>query len=192
MHIPGETEFTGKGVSYCASCDGPFFKNKKIFVVGGGDAACDEAYFLSRISPEVTMLVRRETLRAQKAVAQRVLQHESIKLCFNTVIHTIKGQAKVESLLLQDTKTGKTHEENADAVFIFAGIVPRVDLVHGLAVELDSGQFIKTAQNMASSVAGLFAAGDVRSSPFRQVDVAAGEGAVAAHAAAEYIAELSV
>jgi thioredoxin reductase (NADPH) len=190
LGIPGEKEFTGKGVSYCATCDGPFFKNKKIFVVGGGDAACDEANYLSRLSDKVTMIHRRDSFRAQKAIAERVLQNPKIEVRFNTVMKEIKGGQKVKSAVLENSGSGKVYEEPADAVFVFAGGSPQSSLVSsdgGLRAGLDGNGCIITDHKMATNIPGLFAAGDVRGGVFRQVVVAAGEGAVAAHCAAEYI-----
>ena len=194
LNIPGEKEFSGKGVSYCATCDGPFYKGKKIFVVGGGDAACDEARYLSRLTKQVTLIHRRDSFRAQKSLAQRTLDNPNIKVRFNTVIKEIKGAQKVKSVVLADVKSGKVYEEETDAVFIFAGTVPQSSLVSGgnLKVELDESGYIITDQKMATNVAGLFAAGDVRSGAFRQVVTAAGDGAVAAHSAAEYIDKCNV
>jgi thioredoxin reductase (NADPH) len=183
--VPGEDEFTGRGVSYCASCDGPFFKNKKIFVSGGGDAACDEARFLCKISTDINLIVRRDSFRAQKAVSDRILKEPNIKVHFCTKIAAIKGKDRVTSVVLE--KNNEQNDVPADAVFVFVGIVPNTKLAG--SAKLDSGGFIITDQKMESSVKGLFAAGDVRSSPFRQVIVAAGEGAVAAHSAGEYLRE---
>ena len=194
LDVPGEKEFTGRGVSYCATCDGPFFRNKKIFVVGGGDAACDEAQYLSHLSNQVILIHRREKFRAQKALVDRVLHNPNITVRFNTVMKEIRGTPgiKVSSVLLEEN--GTSREESADAVFIFTGIVPQTSLVSGayggLKVELDEAGYIITDQKMASSVPGLFAAGDVRTTPFRQVITAAADGAVAAHCAAAYIDSL--
>lgn len=183
LDVPGEKEFSGRGVSYCATCDGPFFKNKKIFVVGGGDAACGEAQYLSRLSSRVILVHRRDRFRAQKALAERVLGNPGIEVRFNTIITGIRGNLKVESVLLETDHIAR--EEAADAVFVFTGVVPQSSLVPD--AEKDEAGFIITDQKMAASMPGLFAAGDVRASPFRQVVVAAGEGAVAAHSAASYI-----
>jgi thioredoxin reductase (NADPH) len=190
LGIPGEARLTGRGVSYCATCDGPFFRNKKIVVVGGGDAACDEAQYLSRLSSRVLLIHRRDRFRAQKSLVERVRDNPHIEVRLNTIIREIRGDQKVDSLLLEQSDnagqgTGKTYQEEADAVFIFAGTIPQ----SSLAVEAakDEGGYIITNQRMESSVPGLFAAGDLRSSPFRQVVVAAAEGAIAAHCAAEYI-----
>jgi thioredoxin reductase (NADPH) len=188
LEIPGEKEFSGRGVSYCATCDGNFFKGKKIFVCGGGDAACDEARYLSRLSNQITLVHRRDTFRAQKALVQRTLNNPNIKVRLNTVITEIKGEKKVKSVILKDTKDGNTFEEETDAVFIFAGSVPQTSLVSGeLKTELDESGYIITDQKMATNVTGLFAAGDVRSGAFRQVVTAAADGAIAAHSASEYI-----
>jgi thioredoxin reductase (NADPH) len=187
MDIPGELEFAGKGVSYCATCDGNFFKNKKIFVAGGGDAACDEARYLSHLSPYVTLVHRRDVFRAQKALAQRTLDNPNIKVRFNTVIKEIKGDQKVKSVVLADTVSGSMSEEDADAVFIFAGTVPQSSLAAELKATLDESGYIITDQKMATNIAGLYAAGDIRSGAFRQVVTAAADGAMAAHNACEYI-----
>jgi thioredoxin reductase (NADPH) len=183
--IPGEETFSGRGVSYCANCDGPFFKGKKIFVVGGGDAACDEAQFLSRLSPTVVILHRRDQFRAQKTLAERVIHNPRIEVRFNTQIREIRGEQKISAVRLERVNTGEQYEEAADAVFIFIGTVPQTALVPQL--QQDEQGYILTDQAMGTSIAGLFVAGDVRSCPFRQVVVAAGEGAVAAHSAAIYI-----
>jgi thioredoxin reductase (NADPH) len=189
LDIPGEAKFFGHGVSHCATCDGAFFRGKKIFVVGGGDAACDDAQYLSRLSSQVVLVHRRDRFRAQKALAQRVLYNQNIEVRFNTVIKEIKGETKLSSVVLE--QEGRVYEEAADAVFIFAGTIPQSSLVQGsVKAETDSSGYIITDQKMETSVPGLFAAGDVRSGTFRQVVVAAGEGAVAAHNAAEYIDNL--
>lgn len=188
LGVPGEDEFAGRGVSYCATCDGPFFQNKKILVVGGGDAACDEGMFLSNLSDRIIMVHRRDRFRAQKALAERVLNNPSIEVRFNTIVKEIRGGQMVTGVLLNGTETGSDYEEEVDAVFIFIGSIPQTQLAGN--VELDEDGYIKTDQRMMTSRPGLFAVGDVRSSPFRQLVVAAGEGAVAAHSASQYIDEL--
>jgi len=195
LGIPGEKEFSGRGVSYCATCDGAFFKGKKIIAAGGGDAACDGAQYLSRLSGHLILVHRRDRFRAQQALADRVMQNKNIEVKFNTVIKEIRGDKKVSSAVLECE--GRTYEETADAVFIFAGTSPQSWLVNGessggLKAELDEGGCIVSDQKMAASVPGLFVAGDVRSGSFRQVIVAAGEGAVAAHSAAAYLEERAV
>jgi thioredoxin reductase (NADPH) len=122
LDIPGEAHFLGRGVSHCATCDGAFFRNKKIFVVGGGDAACDDAQYLSRLSSHVTLVHRRDRFRAQKALAERVLHNQNIEVRFNTIIKEIKGEQKLSSVTLE--QEGRVYEEAADAVFIFSGTIP--------------------------------------------------------------------
>jgi thioredoxin reductase (NADPH) len=190
LDIPGEAQFTGRGVSYCATCDGPFCRNKKIVVAGGGDSACDEAQYLARLSSQVVVVHRRDRFRAQEALVDRVRNNPHIEVRLNTIIREIRGDQKVSSLILEHSDqsgkgTGQTYAEPADAVFVFAGVIPQTSLVPELAK--DEGGYIVTNQRMESSLPGLFAAGDVRSSPFRQVVVAAAEGAIAAHCAVEYI-----
>jgi thioredoxin reductase (NADPH) len=190
LGIPGEAEWYGRGVSYCAACDGPFFKGKKVFVVGGGDAACDEAQYLSRLASQVVVIHRRSRFRAQKALADRVLGNPAIEVRFNTRMREIRGEKQVTGVTLErgDEKTGLTEEydEPGAAVFVCAGTVPQAAFLGDL-VRFDENGYIVTDQAMATTAPGLFAAGDVRASPFRQVVVAAGEGAVAAHSAVEYI-----
>jgi thioredoxin reductase (NADPH) len=202
LDIPGEKEFSGRGVSYCATCDGNFFRNKRIFVAGGGDAACDEARYLSRLTDKLTLVHRRDNFRAQKALAQRTIENPNIEVRFNTVIKEIKGEPaaeaesrgsppakKVGSVVLQDVKSGRTYEEETDAVFIFAGTVPQSSLAAGAGAALDESGYIITDHKMSTNIQGLFAAGDIRSGAFRQVVTAAADGAVSAHNAAEYIDE---
>ncbi|MDR2446856.1 MAG: FAD-dependent oxidoreductase [Treponema sp.] len=191
LNVPGELELYGKGVSYCAACDGPFFKNKRIFVIGGGDAACDEARYLARLTKTVILLHRRDKLRAQKAIVERTLRNPNITVRFNTRLTAIKGGAyeNVAAVSLENAVTGEKTEEPADAVFIFAGSSPQMPGIEGLV--LDEAGYIVTNQRMETSIPGLFAAGDVRATPFRQVVVAVGEGAIAAHCAAEWLSAAS-
>ena len=188
LGAPGEQELAGRGVSYCATCDGPFFKGKRMLVVGGGDAACDEAMFLSKLSDKILMVHRKGRFRAQRSLAERVLKNPSIRVRFDTVVERIAGSAKVESVVLKETSTGRSYEEAVDAVFVFIGSIPQTSLVPEAAK--DEGGFIVTDERMATSVPGLFAAGDVRASPFRQIVTAAADGAVAAHSASVYIDEM--
>lgn len=188
LDIPGEAEFSGRGVSYCATCDGPFFKGKKMIVVGGGDAACDEAQFLAKLTDRVVMIHRRDRFRAQKSLADRVLNNPSIEIRFNTRMVEIKGDKKVSSVVFERTDTGERYEEETDAVFVFVGSIPQTALVP--AAQKDESGSVVTDQRMESSIRGLFIAGDVRATPFRQVVVAAAEGAIAAHAASQYIDDI--
>lgn len=194
LGVPGETDLTGRGVSYCATCDGPFFRNKRILVVGGGDAACDEATFLSKLTDHVVLVHRRDRFRAQRSLAQRVENNPRIEVRFNTEVEAIHGAKNpfgieaVSEVTLRRNDTGEAYREQFDAVFVFVGSIPQTGLVPDL--QKDDAGYILTDQRMETSVSGLYAVGDVRATPFRQLVVAAGEGAVAAHAAATYIDEL--
>jgi thioredoxin reductase (NADPH) len=189
LGVPGEAELSGKGVSYCATCDGPFFKGKRMLVVGGGDAACDEATYLSHLAESILMIHRRDRFRAQKAVAARVLSNPKITVRFNTELRRIDGEKAVKTVTLFNNATGKECQEEVSAVFVFIGSDPQIQLLKAMNVPLDDGGYIETNQRMETNVPGLYAVGDVRASPFRQLVVAAGEGAIAAHAAGQYIDE---
>jgi thioredoxin reductase (NADPH) len=189
LGIPGEQAFVGKGVSYCATCDGPFFKSKRMLVVGGGDAACDEATYLSKLSGQIVMIHRRDRFRAQKALAERVLSNPSIEVRFNTIAKEIRGDTKLRSIVLEDVVNHKVVEEPFEAIFVFIGSIPRTGFLTDTGVQMDETGYIVTDCGMQSSVPGLFAAGDVRSTPFRQLITAAADGAIAAHSAANYIDE---
>lgn len=189
LGVPGEKELAGKGVSYCATCDGPFFKGRRILVVGGGDAACDESMFLSKLSEKVTVIHRRDRFRAQKSLAERVLNNPNIKPLFNTVLLEIKGENRVEKVVLARTDKDEKVEEPMDAVFIFIGSDPQTAVVKE-DIEKGEGGYIKTNDRMETSLPGLYAVGDVRDTPFRQLVVAAGDGAIAAHCASQYIDEI--
>ncbi len=189
LDIPGEAEYSGRGVSYCATCDGPFFRGKKMLVVGGGDAACDEALFLSKLSDSIVMIHRRDRFRAQKSLGNRVLANPFIDVRFNHELKEIKGDgSQVTSVVFYNKETGEEYSEDFSAVFIFVGSIPQTDLVPD--VEKDEGGYIVTNQEMKTSVDGLYAVGDVRNTPFRQLIVAASDGAIASHSAAQYIDEL--
>lgn len=184
LEVPGEKELTGRGVSYCATCDGPFFRNKKIVVVGGGDSACSEAIYLSTLSSDVSIIHRRDKFRAQQAVIDKMLA-ASVKPVYDSVVKSINGSAKVESVTIENVKTGEQSELQTDAVFIFTGMLPQTSLVEMLPK--DEGGYIITDENMETSIPCLFAAGDIRSKPFRQVVTAVSDGAIAAHIASERI-----
>lgn len=188
LGIPGEEEFIGKGVSYCATCDGPFFKGKRMLVVGGGDAACDEAMYLAKLSDKIRMIHRRDRFRAQKALAERVLVNPNISVRFNTVAKELKGTKILESVVLQDVVTGDIWEEAIDACFVFIGSDPQTGFIDDAAK--DEIGYLITNDTMETSIPGLFAAGDVRASPFRQIVTACADGAIAAHAASQHIDEL--
>ena len=181
----GEEEYQGKGVSYCATCDGPFFRGLDVVVVGGGDTALTDALYLSKICSSVTLVHRRTEFRGQKALSDRVRAKENIRLELGRNIVSVNGDGKkVTSVTLDD---GRTIE--ASALFVFVGIIPNTEAIADL-VEL-SGGFVVTDGSMRTSLPGFFAAGDVRTTPFRQVVTAAGDGALAVHAADGYIQGLN-
>lgn len=185
LDVPGEEEYEGRGVSYCATCDGPFFKGGHVVVVGGGDTALTDAVYLSRLCSKVTLVHRRNEFRAQKAIQDKVASCGNIVKCTPHTVKEVRGNGeKVTSVILDDGE-----EIVCDGIFIFTGILPNSDIVKGL-VETDSAGFVVTDAMMRTDVPGLFAAGDVRTTPFRQVVTACGDGAVAAHMADEYISRL--
>jgi len=189
LGVPGEAELAGHGVSYCATCDGPFFKGKRMLVVGGGDAACDEAMYLANLASGIIMIHRRDKFRAQKSLAARVLGNPKIEVRFNTELLRIEGSPSVARVMLRNNASGRESSEAVSAVFVFIGSDPKSALVAGLGVKLDHVGYVETNQRMETGVPGLYAVGDVRASPFRQLVVAASEGAIAAHAAGQYIDE---
>lgn len=187
LDIPGEKEFTGKGVSYCATCDGPFFKGQRVLVIGGGDTAVKEAVYLSRIADKVYIVHRRDQLRAEKIIQEKALSIPNIEMLWSHVLKEIKGEKGVEKVVLQNLKDTSVKEIDAEGVFIFTGINPTTDFVD---VEKDKSGFIKTDQNMQTSVKGIFAAGDCRTTPLKQVSTAVGDGAIAAFMAEKHIEEM--
>jgi len=192
LDVPGEETYYGRGVSYCATCDGPFFRDKHIVVVGGGDAACDEAAFLARLTNKVTMIHRKTEFRAQKALAQRTLHNPHISVRFNSIVTEITGTkeaGKVTGVHIKDVTTGIEELLPCDAVFIFVGMIPQTDLAQ--LAKKDEAGYIITDEEMHTSINGLFAAGDIRSKSFRQIITAAADGAIAAHSAATCIDEQS-
>lgn len=189
LNIPGEKELTGKGVSYCATCDGWFFKEKNLVVVGGGDSAIEEAIFLTRFASSVTIIHRREELRAGAILQRRAFENNKIKFVWNTVIKEIQGDTGVKSLLLSNVKTGEDQKMEADGVFIFVGHNPNTEMFKG-QLELDDLGYIKSDTLMQTSVAGVFAAGEAADPHFRQVVTSAGMGAAAAIMAGRYLENL--
>ena len=189
LGVPGEKEYQGKGVSYCATCDGPFFKGKRILVVGGGDSACGESLFLSKLSSDIVIVHRKDRFRAQRSIAGMVEHDEHIDTRFLHTVNEIKGDGKrVTSVSLHDIEHDRDYEESFDAVFVFIGADPRTKLVS--YAETDEAGYLVTNGLMGTNVPGLYAVGDVRNTPFRQIVTAASDGAIAAHASAEYIDEL--
>ncbi len=184
LGVPGEREFIGKGVSYCATCDGPFFRGLEVLVVGGGDTAVKEAVYLSKLVKKVYLVHRRDKLRAEKILQEKAKKTENIEILWSHVLEEIKGEQLVTTTIVKDLKTGETRELATEGVFVFVGINPTTDFVD---VEKDDRDFIITNQNMETSVEGIYAIGDCRDTPLLQVATAVGDGAIAAFKAEEYI-----
>lgn len=189
----GEETFRGRGVSYCATCDGMFFKGKDVFVIGGGTAACEEAIYLSHIAKTVTMVVRRDVMRASEGVVMQVKKCDNIIIRYQTSIVELAGETFPTTVTFRDNSTGAIHTESFDAgaigVFVFAGTAPHTELVNPY-VDLGADGGILTDESMATKTPGLFAAGDIRCKRLRQVITAAADGAVAATSAYQYVHEL--
>lgn len=188
LGVPGEEEFRGRGVSYCATCDGAFYKDKHVVVVGGGDSAVEEGLYLTRFASKVTLIHRRDQLRAVKSAQERAFANPKMAFLWDTVVEEIQGTRMVEKLRLKNVKTGQTSELAADGVFIYVGMEPNSEFLRGV-VDLDPNGYVITDENMATSLPGVFAAGDLRRKPLRQVSTAVGDGATAAMAAERYLAE---
>ena len=184
--IPGEEEFTGKGVSYCATCDGAFFKDQNVAVVGGGDTALEDALYLSRLARKVFVIHRRDQLRAQKVLQDRAMNNDTIEIIWNTVPKAITGEGTEKIFLLENVKDATKRELAVSGVFIAVGQSPNTDFVRGV-VELDNKGYIITDHDCATSVPGIFAAGDVRQKGLRQISTAVGDGALAVAAVEKYI-----
>lgn len=192
LNVQGEKEFEGKGVSYCAVCDGPFFRGKNVVVVGGGDSACSEALYLSGIAAHIDLVHRRNEFRAAKTLSERILSSENISVHFETKIKKIKGNTNVQSVEIENVKSGGTENIPADAVFVCVGMNPKNQILENLAekLEKDKNGYFTTDEKMATKIPGLFIAGDVRSKPLRQIVTAANDGAIAAFSAAEFVKSL--
>jgi thioredoxin reductase (NADPH) len=186
LGVPGEKEFTGRGVSFCSTCDGAFFQDRKIVVVGGGDSALTEALFLTRFASELTIVHRRDALRATKIYQERATAHPKIKFLWNSVVQEIKGDQIVQSIVVKNVRTGEAKEIEVEGVFVFVGISPKTQFLKGL-IDMDEGGYILSNPNCETSVKGIFAAGDCRKQLLRQIATAVGDGATAAFAAEKYL-----
>lgn len=185
LDVPGETELTGRGVSYCATCDGWFFKDKKVVVVGGGDSALEEALFLTRYATSVTILHRREELRGGAILQKRAQENPKVNFIWNTVVTEISGKEKVEEVKTKNVKTGEESALPTDGVFIFIGHTPNTQIFAG-QLAMDKG-YIKVDDRMQTSVPGVYAAGEAADPTFRQVVTSAGMGAAAAIQATRFL-----
>jgi len=188
LGVPGEKEFAGKGVSYCATCDGAFFKDSQIVVVGGGDSALTEALFLTKFVKELTIIHRRDALRGTKIYQEKAMANPKIKFLWNSVVQEIKGDDVVRAVVVKNVKTGQVKEFPTDGAFLFVGLLPRTQFLKGL-VQLDEAGYIITNDHCETSVKGIFAAGDCRKKLLRQIATSVGDGATAAFAAEKYLEE---
>ncbi len=186
MGVPGEEQFRGRGVSYCATCDGPFYKDKVVAVIGGGDAAVEEANYLTRFASRVILIHRRDQLRATKVIQDHAMANPKLELRLDTVIDEMLGDQKIDKLILRNVKTGQKSELSIDGVFVYIGMRPNTKLFER-QLELTPEGYIITNEKMETSAPGVFAAGDVRRTPLRQVITAAADGAVAATYADRYL-----
>ena len=188
LNVPGEEELNSRGVSYCAVCDGAFFRDEDLLVVGGGDSAVEEAVFLTQFAKTVTIAHRRDQLRAQKVLQDRAFANDKIHFAWNTVVEEIKGEQKVTSVLLKDVKTGEVREQAFGGVFIYVGLDPVSEFATELGI-LDENGWVVTDDHMRTTVPGIFAVGDVRQKDLRQVTTAVGDGAIAGQEVYKYITE---
>jgi thioredoxin reductase (NADPH) len=186
MNIPGERELAGRGISYCATCDGLFFRNLDVAVIGGGDSAIEEALSLANIVRKVYIIHRRDTLRAQKILQERAFKNDKIELLWNKKPVEIVGKDQVEAIIVEDTQNGQQTRVEVSGVFIYVGLIPNTTFLGDL-VQKDSTGFIITDENLATKTEGLFIAGDVRKKTLRQITTAVGDGALAAVNLEKYI-----
>ena len=186
LGVLGEKEFVGRGVSYCAVCDGAFYKDKAVAVVGGGNSAIEEAMYLTKFAKKVYVIHRRDKLRADKIIQERAFKNQKIEFIWNSIVFEIQGENTVKSILLKDTQTDKTSKLDVDGIFPYIGISPNTELFSG-QLNQDKYGFIITDTTMATSVDGVYAIGDVRNTPLRQVVTAASDGAIGATYALRYI-----
>lgn len=186
LGVLGEKEFVGRGVSYCAVCDGAFYKDKIVAVVGGGNSAIEEAIYLTKFAKKVYVIHRRDKLRADKIIQERAFKNQKIEFIWNSIVFEIQGENTVKSILLKDTQTDKTSKLDVDGIFPYIGISPNTELFSG-QLNQDKYGFIITDTTMATSVDGVYAIGDVRNTPLRQVVTAASDGAIGATYALRYI-----
>ena len=189
LEIPGERELTGKGVSYCATCDGWFFKNKEVFVVGGGDSAVEEALFLTRYANSVTIVHRRDELRASAILQTRLFKNPKIKMIWNSVLTRIVGDESVKSAVVENVVSGVQSKLPIDGVFIFIGHTPNTQLFEG-KLEMDEGGYLISDKKMRTNISGVFAAGEAADPIYRQVITSAGMGAAAAIQANHFLDEI--
>jgi len=190
LNVPGEGKYLGRGVSTCATCDGPFFRDKEVAVIGGGNTALQDAVFLTKFASKVTIIHRRDALRATKILQERAFKNPKIEFAWNSVVEEVQGNTKVEGIIIRDVKTGVTRTIPIDGLFVLIGTLPNTDFLKGL-IKLDDWGYILTDEEMQTNIPGVYAAGDCRHKTLRQMVTAAADGAIAAVAAEQYIASLN-
>ncbi len=188
LGVPGEKEFTGKGVSYCATCDGAFFEGQEIAVVGGGDTAVQEAIYLTQFAKKVTIIHRRDKLRASKILQERAFKNEKIEFLWDSIVTEIIGDKRVEKIKVKNVKTKEESIIEKNGIFIYIGLVPNTDYLKG-KIKLSEDGYIITDENMKTDIEGVYAAGDIRKKSLRQIVTAVADGAQAAMSAVEYLEE---
>ncbi|MBE5966686.1 MAG: thioredoxin-disulfide reductase [Lachnospiraceae bacterium] len=186
LHVEGEEEFAGMGVSYCATCDGAFFKNKTVAVIGGGDVAVEDAIFLARICKKVYVIHRRDQLRAKKSLSTKLLSMDNVTVLWDSVVEKINGEEAAESVSVKNVKTGEMENVEVSGVFIAVGYIPNSEIFKKVVATDDRG-YIIAGENSETNVPGIFAAGDVRTKGLRQIITAASDGAVAVTAVEKYL-----
>lgn len=190
LGIPGEEELGGRGVSYCAVCDGAFFKEKELVVVGGGDSAVEEGVYLTRFASKVTIVHRRDELRAQRILQDRAFNNDKIEFIWDTIAEKINGpEGKVSSISLKNVKTDEVYDFPTSGVFVYVGMLPLNDPFTDLGITDEEG-YIPTSENMETKIPGIFAAGDIRAKDLRQIVTATGDGSIAAETAIKYVETL--
>ncbi|MFC1814583.1 NAD(P)/FAD-dependent oxidoreductase, partial [Thermodesulfobacteriota bacterium] len=189
LGVPGEDTFFGKGVSSCATCDAPFFKDQVVAAVGGGDTAVQESIYLTKFAKKVYLIHRRDQLRAEATLQERAFSNDKIEFVWNSELTRIDGLTNVEKITVKNIKTGNTRELSVGGCFIWVGIIPNTAFLNNAVAQDDLG-FMETDAHMAASVPGVFAAGDVRNTPLRQIVTAVGDAAIAAYSAEHYISNI--
>lgn len=189
LGVPGEDTLNGRGVSYCAVCDGAFFKDKDIVVVGGGDSAVEEGTYLTQFADKVHIIHRRDQLRAQQILQDRAFDNDKVDFIWNTVVEEIQGDGAVERLKLKNVETGEVTEFDTDGAFIYIGLIPNSQAFSDLGITDEEG-WIKTNERMETAIPGVYAVGDVRQTVLRQVATAVGDGSIAGNAAFDYVESL--
>lgn len=190
LNVPGERELSGRGVSYCATCDGPLFRNTDLIVVGGGDSALEEASFLTKFAKTVTIVYRRDQLRAIDFLQKKAKQNQKILYKWNSVVVEIKGENKVESVILNNVKTDQKEEVKTDGVFVAIGLIPNTEFCKDI-VKLDENNYILTDENLRTNIDGVFAAGDVRKGSYKQIATAVGDGCFTFSMVEKYLSSLT-